>query len=88
MSVKRDKDIKMTRQEAGRRGGEKVAKERGTEFYRRIGQKGGEKVAEERGSEFYRKIGKKGGESMGSRKRVVGTKGAPGRGPIGGTATK
>jgi general stress protein YciG len=58
---------KMTRQEAGRRGGEKVAKERGPEFYREIGRKGGEKVAEERGSEFYREIGRKGGESRSNR---------------------
>jgi uncharacterized protein len=50
---------KMYRQEAGRKGGYKVARERGPEFYRRIGRKGGEKVAEERGSEFYRAIGRK-----------------------------
>ncbi len=55
----------MSRQEAGRRGGEKVAKERGSEFYRRIGKKGGEKIAEERGSEFFKEIGRKGGESRG-----------------------
>jgi general stress protein YciG len=56
---------KMTRQQAGRIGGEKVSRERGSEFYRRIGKKGGEKVAEERGSDFYREIGRKGGESRG-----------------------
>ena len=54
---------KMTRQEAGRKGGEKVARDRGTEFFREIGRKGGEKVAEERGSEFFREIGRKGGEN-------------------------
>ena len=53
----------MTREEAGRIGGQKVARERGSEFYREIGRKGGEKVAEQRGSDFYREIGKKGGES-------------------------
>jgi general stress protein YciG len=53
----------MTRQEAGRKGGQKVARERGPEFYRTIGKKGGEKVAQERGPEFYREIGRKGGES-------------------------
>jgi len=58
---------KMTRQEAGRKGGQKVAKERGSEFYREIGKKGGEKVAAQRGSEFYKEIGKKGGESRGSK---------------------
>jgi len=66
---------KMTREEAGRIGGQKVARERGSEFYRQIGRKGGEKVAEQRGSEFYREIGKKGGESRG---RTTGTKGSRG----------
>lgn len=63
MTVRAQENKKMTRQEAGRKGGEKVARERGPEFYRAIGKKGGEKVAEERGSEFYREIGRKGGES-------------------------
>jgi general stress protein YciG len=54
---------KLTRQEAGRKGGQKVARERGVDFYRSIGRKGGEKVAEVHGSEFYREIGRKGGES-------------------------
>jgi general stress protein YciG len=58
---------KMTHEEAGRKGGQKVARERGPKFFREIGRKGGEKVAEERGSEFYREIGKKGGESRGNR---------------------
>jgi uncharacterized protein len=68
---------KMTREEAGRIGGQKVARERGTEFYREIGRKGGEKVAEQRGPEFFREIGRKGGESRGNRN--VGTKGGRGR---------
>ncbi len=63
LAVKNAEGRKMTRQEAGRKGGEKVARERGPEFYRTIGRKGGERVAEERGSEFYREIGRKGGES-------------------------
>ena len=70
-------ETKMTRQEAGRIGGEKVARERGPEFYREIGKKGGEKVAEERGSEFYREIGRKGGENRGN--RATGTKGGSGK---------
>jgi uncharacterized protein len=68
---------KMTRQEAGRKGGEKVARERGPEFYREIGRKGGQKVAEARGSEFYREIGRKGGESRGN--KTTGTKSSLGR---------
>ena len=65
MAVKSTEKRKMTRQEAGRIGGEKVARERGPEFYREIGRKGGEKVAKQRGSEFYREIGRKGGENRG-----------------------
>ncbi len=36
----------MTVEEAGRLGGEKVASERGREFYEEIGHKGGQKVRE------------------------------------------
>ena len=54
----------MTVAEAGRKGGEKVASERGHEFYEEIGRKGGEKVASERGHEFYEEIGKKGGQKV------------------------
>jgi general stress protein YciG len=74
LTVKSEERRKMTREEAGRKGGEKVARERGPEFYREIGRKGGEKVAEERGSEFYREIGRKGGESRGN--KSIGTKGS------------
>ncbi len=54
----------MTVAEAGHKGGEKVARERGRAFYERIGRKGGEMVKAERGHEFYEMIGKKGGESV------------------------
>jgi general stress protein YciG len=67
LAVKSEQRRKLTRQEAGRIGGEKVARERGPEFYRAIGKKGGERVAEQRGSEFYREIGRKGGESRGNK---------------------
>jgi general stress protein YciG len=77
LAVESEERRKMTRQEAGKKGGEKVAKERGPEFYREIGRKGGEKMAEERGSEFFRKIGRKGGESRGN--KTVGTKTLPGK---------
>ena len=69
MAVKTVLKRKMTRVEAGRRGGEKVARERGNEFFRRIGRKGGKKVAEKMGSEFFREIGRKGGENRGKNKR-------------------
>ena len=68
---------KMSREDAGRKGGQKVARERGTEFYREIGRKGGEKVAKQRGSEFFREIGRKGGESRGNRNAIA--KGVSGR---------
>jgi hypothetical protein len=67
LEFKSEENRKMTRQEAGRKGGEKVSRERGPEFYRQIGKKGGEKVAEQRGAEFYREIGRKGGESRGNK---------------------
>ena len=42
MLVKSEERRKMTREEAGRKGGKKVAEERGSEFFREIGRKGGE----------------------------------------------
>lgn len=53
----------MTLSEAGRRGGEKVKKERGVGFYAEIGRKGGRRVAQSHGPEFYAEIGRKGGEA-------------------------
>jgi len=53
----------MTLAEAGRKGGEKVKKERGLEFYAEIGRKGGRRVAKEHGPSFYAEIGRKGGEA-------------------------
>lgn len=52
----------MTLAEAGRRGGNKVKRERGPEFYAEIGRKGGRRVAESHGPSFYAEIGRKGGE--------------------------
>ncbi|HUB07421.1 MAG TPA: KGG domain-containing protein [Myxococcales bacterium] len=58
----------MTVQEAGRLGGEKVARERGREFYSTIGKKGGEKGGEARklqlGPDGYRELGRLGGETV------------------------
>lgn len=53
----------MTLAEAGRRGGEKVKRERGSDFYATIGRKGGRRVAQDHGPSFYSKIGRKGGEA-------------------------
>ena len=38
MTVESEQRKKMTREEAGRKGGQKVLRERGAEFYREIGQ--------------------------------------------------
>ncbi len=69
MAIESEEKRKMTREEAGRKGGQKRLESGDLEFFRKIGRKGGEKVAEERGSEFYREIGKKGGESRGSKQK-------------------
>ena len=53
----------MTLAEAGRKGGEKVKKERGADFYAEIGRKGGRRVAQDHGPSFYAEIGRKGGEA-------------------------
>ncbi len=54
--------LKYTREVAGHKGGEAVAREKGPEFYKEIGRKGGEARKEELGPEGYRELGKKGGE--------------------------
>jgi general stress protein YciG len=79
LTVESEDNRKMTRQEAGRKGGLKVSRERGSEFYREIGRKGGEKVAEERGVEFYREIGRRGGESKGVSTMQTGSRGSSSR---------
>lgn len=53
----------MTVQEAGRLGGEKVAQERGPQFYSEIGRKGGEAVSQNRA--HMSAIGQKGGQAGG-----------------------
>lgn len=53
----------MTLAEAGRKGGEKVKRERGREYYAEIGRKGGRSVRERHGPSFYSEIGRKGGEA-------------------------
>ena len=53
---------RMTVGEAGRKGGEKVAAQRGPAFYSEIGHKGGEKVSQDR--QHMSEIGQKGGERV------------------------
>ncbi|PWG00841.1 KGG domain-containing protein [Levilactobacillus bambusae] len=52
---------KMSRQEAGHKGGEVTSQRHGKEFYQDIGHEGGETTAQTHGSEFYHEIGEKGG---------------------------
>jgi len=54
---------KMTVDEAGRKGGERVKEKYGSGFYSQIGQKGGQAVRDKYGSDFYSEIGQKGGEA-------------------------
>jgi general stress protein YciG len=56
---------KMTRAEAGRKGGQTTKKKYGSDFYSKIGsvggKKGGQTTKKRYGTEFYQKIGRKGG---------------------------
>lgn len=56
---------KMTRAEAGRKGGLSTKQRYGDEFFGRIGRlggkKGGEATKRRHGVEFYQRIGRKGG---------------------------
>ena len=61
----------MTVEEAGRKGGETVARKYGHEHFEEIGrmggQKGGETVASKYGHEHFEEIGQKGGEAVASK---------------------
>jgi len=59
---------KMTKEEAGRKGGESRAREtsqQGTSSRSEAGRKGGEATKETHGREFYQEIGRKGGQASG-----------------------
>jgi general stress protein YciG len=57
--------VRMTRADAGRKGGLTTKKRYGADFYQRIGRKGGKKggltTKQRYGADFYRTIGRKGG---------------------------
>lgn len=62
---------KMTREEAGRKGGESRGQETskgGTSSRSEAGRKGGEATKETHGREFYQEIGRKGGQASGEEK--------------------
>ncbi|WP_159884561.1 KGG domain-containing protein [Paenibacillus puerhi] len=61
-----NRDGKMSREEAGRKGGEETSRTHDREFYQEIGQKGGEETSRTHDREFYQEIGQKGGESRGN----------------------
>lgn len=61
----RNDDNKMSREEAGRLGGEATARTHDKDFYQEIGEKGGEATARSHDKEFYQQIGEKGGEARG-----------------------
>jgi general stress protein YciG len=56
---------KMTRSEAGRKGGQTTMKKYGSEFYQKIGRiggkRGGNTTKQRYGLDFYQRIGRKGG---------------------------
>ncbi len=54
---------KMSREDAGRLGGEATLEKYGPEFFEDIGREGGEAVSQDR--EHMRRIGRKGGQSKG-----------------------
>lgn len=49
--------------ETGRRGGNKVKRLYGPEFFQRIGKMGGEAVRDRHGKDYYGRIGKMGGST-------------------------
>ena len=59
---------KMSRAEAGRKGGQTTKKRYGDDFFGKIGRmggkKGGETTKQRYGIEFYQKIGRKGGVAL------------------------
>ncbi|WP_054637639.1 stress-induced protein, KGG, repeat-containing protein [Thalassobacillus sp. C254] len=63
-----DKNRKMSREEAGQKGGETTSREHGQEFYEEIGEKGGEKTSEKYSKKHFQDIGKKGGENSQGRR--------------------
>jgi uncharacterized protein len=60
-----DSKKKMSRADAGRKGGLKTKERHGPEFFGRIGRvggkKGGDTTKRRYGTEFYQRIGRKGG---------------------------
>jgi uncharacterized protein len=58
---------KLTREQAGRRGGLATSKKHGSEFYAMIGQRGGKSVSQNR--DHMSKIGQRGGAARSRRQQ-------------------
>ena len=64
-SSNQNRERKLTREEAGQRGGQATARKHGPEFYAEIGRRGGQAVSRNR--EHMSRIGQKGGAARGRR---------------------
>ncbi|WP_158737206.1 stress-induced protein, KGG, repeat-containing protein [Alteribacillus sp. YIM 98480] len=56
-----ERQIKMSREEAGKRGGQTTSEEYSQKHFEEIGQKGGETTSKKYGQEHFEEIGQKGG---------------------------
>ncbi|KSU83289.1 KGG domain-containing protein [Fictibacillus enclensis] len=59
----KNNDHNMSREEAGKKGGEATSRSHDKEFYQEIGQKGGQATSKAHNRDFYEDIGKKGGRT-------------------------
>ncbi|WP_010651679.1 KGG domain-containing protein [Oceanobacillus massiliensis] len=53
---------KLSREQAGQKGGNKTADNHDQEFFEEIGQKGGRATSKNHDQDFYEEIGRKGGK--------------------------
>ncbi|SDJ02491.1 stress-induced protein, KGG, repeat-containing protein [Alteribacillus bidgolensis] len=60
---------KMSREEAGKRGGQTTSKEYSQEHFEEIGQKGGEITSKKYGQEHFEEIGQKDGRNSGAQSK-------------------
>jgi uncharacterized protein len=64
MADNKNRNSKMSREEAGRMGGEATSNNHDQDFYEEIGRKGGEATSENHDRSFYESIGEKGGNAQ------------------------
>ena len=63
INMAKNNNGKMSREQAGKKGGKATARNHDQEFYEEIGQKGGEATAKNHDQEFFEEIGEKGGNA-------------------------